>query len=105
VSRNFANMEGYQAIAQLMGNHDEMAIVRRFKDLNMQDILYLQAEIIHLKDELRKRELQDKKDPERVYLAKDWWSLAHSDDEEGRARWATVLEIREKLDEYSMFVG
>jgi len=94
-------MEGYPAIAQLMGNHDEMAIVRRFKELNMQDILYLQAEIIHLKDELRERELQDKEDPEREHLAKDWWSLAHAEDEEGKYRWSTLLEIRKKLQEYN----
>ncbi|CZR67079.1 uncharacterized protein PAC_16978 [Phialocephala subalpina] len=94
-------MEGYPAIAQLMGCHDEFAIVRRFKELNMQDILYLQAEILHLKEELKKIELDDKEHPERVFFSRDWWSLANAQDEEGQKQWAIVLEIRRKLQEYN----
>ncbi|KAH8590888.1 hypothetical protein B0O99DRAFT_675689 [Bisporella sp. PMI_857] len=94
-------MEGYTAVAQFMGTHDEMAIVRRFKELNMRDILYMQAEILHLKEELREQEIAAEEKPEKDYSAKDWWSLAHAEDEEGRSRWSTVLKIRQKLEQYN----
>lgn len=96
-----ASMEGYPAIAKLMGHHDEFAIVRRFRELNMQDILYLQAEIIHLKEELETLEYHDKEDPERSFFSRDWWSLAHAEDEESSEQWSKVLEIRNKLEQYS----
>jgi hypothetical protein len=47
------NMEGYAKVAHLMGTHGEFGIFRRFQTLNMQNLLYLQAEITHLEAELR----------------------------------------------------
>ncbi|KAH8648033.1 hypothetical protein BGZ60DRAFT_535165 [Tricladium varicosporioides] len=94
-------MEGYATIAQFMGNHDEVTIIRRFRDLNMQDILYLQAELIHLQDELKEQALVDKENPNRRYFSKDWWSLANAEDEEGQLQWSLVQKIRKKLEEYN----
>ncbi|OTA79954.1 hypothetical protein M434DRAFT_86781 [Hypoxylon sp. CO27-5] len=45
-------MEGYAKVAQLMATYEEFAILRRFKRLNYQNLLYLQAQIIHLEDSL-----------------------------------------------------
>ena len=53
-------MKGYNKIAALMGKYPESAIVSQFSDLNIQNILYLQAEIIQLRKDLR--ELEDAND-------------------------------------------
>jgi hypothetical protein len=94
-------MEGYSAIAQIMGNHDELAIVRRFRELNVQDLLYSQAEVIHLEAELAELREMDKIQPDRAIYSRDWWSLAHSEEDRNKEQWAKVLEIRHKLREYS----
>lgn len=46
------NMEAYAKVASLIGSQEEFAIFRRFRVRNMQGLLYLQAEIIHLEEEL-----------------------------------------------------
>lgn len=52
-------MEGYTKIADFMGRHPESALVLRFSDINLQNILYLQAEIYGLREDLRKIEVQN----------------------------------------------
>jgi hypothetical protein len=95
-------MEGYNKIAQLMGRHHSLAILRKFGELNMQDLLYLQAQIIHLESELRDIAIHDKEQPGREYHSRDWWSLAESKEDEDSEQWNKVLEIREKLKEFSI---
>jgi hypothetical protein len=94
-------MEGYGKIAQLMGSFDEFAIFRRFRSLNYQNILYLQAEILHLEDDLRKLAERDARHAGREFHAKDWWSLSQGDEEEDQEQWDKVLELREALEKYS----
>jgi type I site-specific restriction-modification system R (restriction) subunit len=96
-------MEGYPAIAQIMSNHDELAIFRRFKQLNILNLLYSQAEIIHLEVELESLQVVDKSHPERAFYHRDWWSLANSEEDENKEQWQKVLEIRQKLEAYSGF--
>lgn len=94
--------EGYAKVAQLMGDHPEFAIFRRFRALNMQDMLYLQAEITHLEADLRKITNDDVKRRGRQNHAYDWWSMAHGMHGEGDTeQWEKVLEIRQKLEKYS----
>lgn len=94
-------MEGYAKIAHLMGEHPEFAIFRRFRALNMQNLLYLQAEIIHLEAELRRLAREDMKHGGRQDHPHDWWSLSQGQEEGDAKQWEKVLEIREKLEEYS----
>jgi hypothetical protein len=94
-------MEGYAKVAQFMGTHDEFAILRRFNALNMQSLLLLQAEIAHLEADLHKVAASDVKDEARSYYAHDWWSLSQGEGDDDLEQWHTVLEIREKLDQYS----
>ena len=45
--------KGYPRLAALMSNEKEVAIFRRFDDLNILSLLALQAEIIDLENDLR----------------------------------------------------
>jgi hypothetical protein len=95
-------MEGYAKVAQLMGTHTEFAMFRRFKGLNMRNLLYLQAEITHLEAELQRLATVDAKHRDREHHAHDWWSLSQGEGEGDMEQWETVLDIREKLEKYSM---
>jgi hypothetical protein len=96
-------MEGYSNLAQFMGQHTEFGIFRQFSRLNLQNLLYLQAELVHLEADLREtvRADQNSGHPRKVAYSKDWWSLANSRNDGDERQWAKVLEIREKLREYS----
>ncbi|KUJ08191.1 uncharacterized protein LY89DRAFT_677081 [Mollisia scopiformis] len=46
-------MAGYERVGDLMTKHPEVATFKRFDFLNTLNILYLQAELVHLEQELR----------------------------------------------------
>lgn len=94
-------MEGYAKVAHLMASQEEFAILRRFRELNIQRLLYLQAEIIHLESEVRQLAKRDALCEDRIFHAKDWWSLSQADGEEDLEQWQKFSEISEKLDLYS----
>lgn len=94
-------MEGYWKVANLMATRDEFAILRRFRSLNMQNLLYLQAEIMNLENELMKLASRDLEQPGRKFHDKDWWSLANGLEDGDRDQWEKILELREKLEAYS----
>lgn len=48
-----SNMSGYQKLAELMTKPFEVATFKRFDSLNTLNILYLQAELVHLEEQLR----------------------------------------------------
>ena len=97
--------QSYSSFAELLGNHDGLAIYRRFATLNAQNLLYLQSELINLEDELKRLVLADSssENEQRRVFKSDITALkaAPADAVEGR-QWKKVLEIREKLKEYSM---
>lgn len=88
-------------MAEFMSSHDEFAILRRFRHLNMKNLLYLQAEIAHLDEELSELADRDSLDPELQFHGRDWWSLANGEDETSQEQWYKVLQLREKLDAYN----
>lgn len=95
-------MEGYPKISQLMGCQDECAIYRRFRNLNSLNLLYLQAELTHLEQDLQRLTERDARTLKRRFYAKDWLSLSQNDEEEEDAeQWDKFLEIRRKLEQYS----
>lgn len=94
-------MDGYAKVANLMSTYDEFAILRGFKALNLQNLLYLQAEIINLEHDLNKLVHIDAAHPDREFYSKDWWSLAHGECKEGQNQWRQICRIRKKLDQYS----
>jgi len=92
-------MEGYTKIARLMTEHPEFAVLRQFRLLNMQNLLYLQAELSHLEAELKVIASHDKHQED--YM-RDWWSISNGRDDDSHNQWGKVLEIREKLENYSL---
>jgi hypothetical protein len=114
-----SNMEGYAKLASRMATHPELAIVRGFKAMGIQNILYLQAELQHLEIELQKcskADMQSSNKTRQLY-SRDWKTLGGSlapsqgessdpgDPEEGK-QWKVMLRIREVLERYSKsFLG
>jgi hypothetical protein len=72
-----------------------------FKELNYQNLLYLQAEIVHLEEDLQSISQRDAQHEDREYFARDWWQLSKQGLPEEAEQWEKFLEIREKLDIYS----
>ena len=95
----------YSSLAEIVGNNDGLAIFRRFATLNAQSLLYMQSELVNLEEELKRLVHADSKadDEQRRVFQSDISALksASSDASEGK-QWRKVLEIREKLKEYSM---
>ena len=95
-------MEGYEKLAQLMGNsHTDhhFLIFEKFEHLSAQNLLYLQAEIVNLRETLAvlAKEDAESENPERQLFMKDWWALSSAEDCE---QWETFLQLRSKLREY-----
>src|SRR3989442_11964022 len=53
------SMVGYTDLSSLMSKHPEVFILRSFRDLNVKNILYYEAELAHLECELREVEEED----------------------------------------------
>ncbi|PMD64443.1 uncharacterized protein K444DRAFT_520979 [Hyaloscypha bicolor E] len=94
-------MEGYEKIAGIMAQHHDLAILRRFNTLNVKDLLYRQAELVHLESELHCIAEDDQGIPDRAFYARDWWSLAESEDDNEKRQWSKMLQIQEKLKAYN----
>src|SRR5579871_4460776 len=98
-------MKGYPKLAGLMGAYPEAATFRRFGALNAENLLYLQAELSELEFELRKASDMNEKsaDPTRAMYSTHWLSMRHSENTPNgdSHQWRLVLQIREKLNEYS----
>ena len=95
-----APVPGYPKLAHHMSMYSECAIFRRFNSLNCQNLLYLQAELVHLEERLRYLEAADSSstDEARHLYSKDWYWLDDSESEQLEV----VLEIRKRLKDYSL---
>jgi hypothetical protein len=96
-----STIEGYPQISQVMSQNKELAIVRRFGNLNMLNILHMQAELMHLEEKYYKYSDIDERNSSRAYRSRDWWSLTQLDCNGKTEQWDILLQIREKLSEYS----
>lgn len=94
---------GYPTLATQMGLIPEAAIFRTFPALNTRNLLYLQAELIALENQLLKCEVEDSNVPEKSRYALDWFWLDYSQHVAADAKQLQlVFQIRAKLKEYSM---
>jgi hypothetical protein len=98
-------MNGYSKLASLMGSHPELAIFRRFGTLNAQNLLYLQAELVHLERKLQRCVASDiaSGHADRIIYDRHWQSLTESGSrpDGDPEQWETALKIRKLLKEYS----
>jgi hypothetical protein len=110
------NMGSYRALASLMSTYPDVFIVRRFSELNVMNLLYLQAELAHLEQELKEIEDEDRlcEAWPRKRFATDWKSLGIGSRHKYNGcsestiptprdslQWQTFLKIRETLSKYS----
>ena len=91
--------KGYYKLADLMSNDKDIAIFRRFDDLNLLCLLSLQAEILELRQILRRTCFVDDtvgEENEKKYSGN--FKLSRDDGSEQHKR---IEVLREKLREYS----
>ena len=84
-------LPGYPSVAALVSKSYDFAIFRKFRYLNARNLLYLQAELIDLENEL-----QTLDQSLRVDQLNSWKPFF--EDQEARA---LALRIRKTLEEYS----
>ena len=98
-------MADYTRLASLISTHNELAIVRHFGVLKAKNLLYLQAELVHLEAELAVIENENKfsGDSERIAFQTSVFDLKESSTSNKALQWQKALEIRSKLKEYSMY--
>lgn len=93
---------GYAHLAEFMGK-TRHGMIRRYKDLSILNLLYLQAELYQLKFELDRETAADAQcpeDDERSDWDYHWRLLATSGQRTEGKRWKIWLKIREKMYEY-----
>jgi hypothetical protein len=95
-------MEGYSKLAELMANprtDSHFLIFQKFESISAQNLLYLQAEIINLKECIDKIARIDSKaeDRDRRESAVDWEALSSATNS---TQWEKWLELRQKLKEF-----
>lgn len=100
---HFCTMANYNKLASLMGEHHELAILRNFRRSNTKNLLYMQAEILHLEKEIQVIEVEDQtsKDEYRASLHTSLFNLKESSGSSHAVQWNKILELREKLQAYS----
>lgn len=98
-------MANYDRLADLVGTHRELGLFKRFAKLNAKDILYMQAELIHLEAELERIELENARsgDADKEAFQVSVFDLKESAGTQKDLQWRKALEIREKLKAYSLF--
>ena len=98
-------MDGYNRLAAVIGTDRDLAIFRRFSILNSKNLLYMQGELTLLEAELRAIGKEDKesKDREKAEFEFCIQTLKgpHACEDDNQ-QWRKILEIRQKLKEYSM---
>lgn len=99
---------GYRRVAELFASEPNLAIVRRFGHLNSLNLLYLQAELVKLEDDLKYWADQDdnSSDSRRRDYRHSWRSLSKGLVDEGPAnrnnqQLQIVRRMRALLKEYS----
>lgn len=111
-------MGNYLDLSKLMSNYPDVFILRKFSRLNVKNLLYYQAELAYLEQELEEIEDEDRLSDEssRNGYATNWKSLGlranikHTSQDSGALRtprdslqWQTFLRLREVLNKYSQW--
>ena len=95
---------GYARMADMVGQYPETAIFSRFARLNAKNLLYMQAELVQMEYELDTVAFEDSQgdDPNRRSFQAYVYNMKKARGPDS-LQWRMVLEIRQRLKEYSMF--
>lgn len=95
---------GYDNLASLIGDYPSLSIYRRFGSLAAKNLLYMQAELVLLEDELKVIAECDHEGPLGTDLGTSWEGLRNAPENGARnLQWQKFLEIRVKITEYCLF--
>lgn len=100
---------GYTKLAEGMGACQTTAIFRRFSTLSVENLLYLQGDIICLEKRLRRIQTEDRESVhrDRSRYFNDWFLIRDAErlskvegDGNSPSQLRTILQIRKQLKEY-----
>jgi len=98
--------DGYPKLGNLMGSYPTTAIFRRFGELNMLNLLRLQAELQDLEHQLQEIRDEDdftkSKDPIRTSYVTDFRLMRDWKNDGDSLQYDLLVSIGEKLREYSI---
>jgi hypothetical protein len=100
--------DGYDRLAALFGQHQGVAIFRRFSSLGAKNLLHRQAELVHLEAQLQKLICDDRtsNDPEKMIYQYSVFELLDSQNNPHKNhQWQKAIEVRGKLEEYCKAAG
>jgi len=94
---------GYPRIAERIAVKPETGIYRRFDALNARHILYLQAELCRLEEDLQEQESNDCKDTvgHRSLYAIDYECMLDEEQADPKKQLKLIHKIHQKLNQYS----
>ncbi|GAB1318164.1 hypothetical protein MFIFM68171_08374 [Madurella fahalii] len=99
--------EGYPKLGSYIGEKPEHAIFCSFRDLYAENLLYLQAEVVYLADELKRIQHNDSTitdgnnaTDERSSYFQDWKLLRTSTEGEDSEQFRAIVKLRRALDKY-----
>ena len=102
--------QGYRKLAKLMATDPCVSIFQRFSEANALNLLYLQAEICLVEDELGAVAWADSvsDDPKKNGFSVSVWRLKtylSEETSETSRQWELVLKLRRLLKEYRKFMN
>ncbi|MCJ1307123.1 hypothetical protein MMC25_000769 [Agyrium rufum] len=97
-------VEGYPKLAGILGLKPEIAIFKRFAKLQAENLLFLQAELLQLEQDLEEIVLEDlaSANPVTQSYARSYWAMRYASEHGDGLQWRKRTEIKEKLKEYSI---
>ncbi|KAH3964109.1 hypothetical protein HBI56_168030 [Parastagonospora nodorum] len=97
------SVTGYPKLARKIEIQPELAIFRRFGALNALNLLYFQAELTDLEENLGKQQVEDAQDIHgtKAMYAKTWHRLQDSEEDGDTEQLDLIMRIREVLKDYS----
>jgi hypothetical protein len=94
-------MVGYDELSELIGSYPELAIFRKFGPLSAQVLLSLQAELMHIQEDLELIAEHEREHPDRADLSRSWAKMNAATSLRGAdARKNKIAEAKSKLETY-----
>ncbi|PYI00631.1 hypothetical protein BO78DRAFT_380635 [Aspergillus sclerotiicarbonarius CBS 121057] len=103
---NIRPVEGYDKLATFIASDPGLAFFRRFTKLNIKSLLYYQAEIANIEDDLdfiiqNDKDSQDDEKQGYPFSVRELKDSMRRAKEEHPTQWLKIQEVRELLDKYN----